>query len=175
MSVLHRLFPGCFLLLVSFFMTSLEAGQEDLKHNSLPSTYRFDEISIRITRQLGSPAFSIREIRLSAEGGAILGRGGGTVRFSFTKQDLLNLVNELYQLRFFELPSDYTAEYSIVQNEDGILSTMISSMEDEPSTSVCIFIKEYKKCVTYSRKGPFELENLVQRVFTKADEWAGRK
>jgi hypothetical protein len=156
-------------------MTSLEAAQDDLKYNRPPSTYRFDDISIRITRHPGSPAFSIREISLSAEGGAIIRDDSATVRLPFAKQNMLNIVNELYQIRFFEMASDYTVEYSMVQNEDGILSTMISSMEDEPSTSVCIFIKEYKKCVIYSRKGPFELENLVQRVFTKADEWAGRK
>src|SRR5687768_4368976 len=132
MLTLHRLFPGCFLLLVSLFMTSLEAAQDDLEYNRPPSTYRFDDISIRITRHPGSPAFSIREISLSAEGGATIQHDSATVRLPFAKQDMLNIVNELYQIRFFETASDYTVEYSMVQNEDGILSTMISSMEDEP-------------------------------------------
>lgn len=155
-------------------MTSLEAGQDDLKQKAPPSTYRFDEVRVCITQHAGSPAFSNRRISLSAEGGIIL-RDGAIVQLPFTKQDLLNIVNGFYKIRFFELPSDYTARYSVVQKDNDILSTMIWRMEDEPSTSVCIFIKEYKKCVTYSQKGPLELETLVQRVISKADEWAGRK
>jgi hypothetical protein len=105
----------------------------------------------------------------------MLERDGTTARFPVANQDLLNLMNELYRMHFFELPSDYTAEYSVVQKEDGILATMISSMNDEPSTSVCVSIREYKKCVAYGRKGPLELENLVERVFSKANEGSGNR
>lgn len=105
----------------------------------------------------------------------LLERDGTITRFSYSKQDLLNLVNEFCKMRFFELRSEYTAEYSVVQKEDGHLATMISSMDDEPSTSVCVFIKEYKKCIIYSRKGPIELENLVHRIFSTVNEGSEKR
>lgn len=156
-------------------MTVSEAAGPDIKRQGPPSSYRLNDISVRLTLHPGSPAFSTRWINLSAEGAVLLERDGTTARFSYANQDLLNLVNELYKMHFFELPSEYTAEYSIVQKEDGHLATMISSMDDEPSTSVCVLIKEYKKCITYSRKGPLELENLVHRIFSKVNEWSGKR
>lgn len=124
-------------------MTASEGAESDIKRKGPPSSYRVNDISVRFTLHPGSPAFSIKRITLSADGGALLERDGKTVRFPFANPDLLNLLNELYKIRFFELPSDYIAEYSIVQKEDGLIGTMISSMADEPSTSVCVLIKEH--------------------------------
>lgn len=166
MSILQTLLPAFFLLSIS--MTTSDAGE--VKRKGPPSSYRLGDISVRFTLHPGSPAFSMKRLSLFAGRGEMLERDGTVVRFPLANQELLNLVNALYRMRFFELPSDYTAEYSVVQKEDGILATMISSMDDEPGTSVCVSIKEYKKCVAYGRKGPFELENLVERVFSKAND-----
>jgi len=172
---LNRLPFDCFILFFSFFITASAAGENNLRHKGPPSTYHLNEIRLRFTHHPGNPAFPIERISLSGGDGAIFERGGQSARFPIAKQDLLNVVNELYAIRFFELPSDYTAQYSVVEKENGLIGTMASSMDDQPSTSVCFSITNYKKCVIYSRKGPPELENMVQRVFSKANEWIEKK
>lgn len=172
MAISHRHPHVIVLFFISFFMPATEAAELDIKRQGQrpPSSYHINDTNIRVTLHPGSPAFSIKWINLSAKGGALLERDGATMQLSFAHPELLKLVNELYKMRFFELPSDYIAEYSIVQKDDGTLVTMISSTDDEPSTSVCIQIKEYKKCIIYGRKGPRELANLVDRIFTEVDK-----
>ena len=151
------------------------AGEGGLERKGPPSTYHLDEISIVLTLHPGSPAFSITRLSLSGSGSGLLERDGNSAQFPFAKKVLLTLVNELYKIRFFELPSDYTTQYSIVLNDDGIISTSISGMPDDVSTSVCFFVIGYKKCVTYSRQGPLELENMIRRVFAEALTWSSQR
>jgi hypothetical protein len=78
-------------------------------------------------------------------------------------------------MRFFELPEDYSTEYSVFLDDNHIIQTTALRLSDAQSTSVCFAVASYKKCVTYSHKGPLELENVFERVFSDADKLASKK
>ncbi|HNP26864.1 MAG TPA: hypothetical protein PKM20_08990, partial [Nitrosomonas sp.] len=78
-------------------------------------------------------------------------------------------LNELYAIRFFELPASYFVKRSIFLKKDGFISTQIRRMIDAPNTSICFTVVTYEKCVSYDADGPYELRSIEQRVFDEAE------
>ena len=151
------------------------AGERSLVPGGPPLAYRIDEVDLNLTRHRGNPALPIQRVRLSGAGNATLEHSGELVQISYSTRDLIALLNELYKIRFFELPSKYTTRYSVVLKEDGTVATSALRMTDAGSTSVCFAVSEYEKCVTYGRDGPRELENIVNRVFDDVAKQLGEK
>jgi hypothetical protein len=136
----------------------------------LPLSYKIEEARISLTRRPGNPSFPIQRLTLSGSGDATLERDGKSTLLSYPDKDLLSVLKEFYKIRFFDLPEDYSTEYSVFLDENRMIQTTALRLPDVESTSACLAIAGYKKCVTYSRKGPLELENLVQRIFAKVSE-----
>ncbi|SOD42589.1 hypothetical protein [Nitrosovibrio sp. Nv4] len=153
------------------------AADRTLGPNGPPLAYRIDEVTLRLTRHPGNSAFPIRRISISGTGSASLEHDGRLVQFPYATKDLMILLNELYKIRFFDLPVKYTTRYSIFLKEDGIVGTSALRMADAGSTSVCFAVAEYEKCVTYGRDGPLELENIAKRIFadTEGEGLAGER
>lgn len=151
------------------------AADRTLGPNGPPLAYRIDEVTLRLTHRPGNSAFPIRRISLSGNGSASLERDGQFVQFPYATKDLLVLLNELYRIRFFDLPAKYTARYSIFLKDDGTVGTSALRMTDAGSTSICFAVAEYEKCVTYGRDGPLELEHFAKQVFSDAEGLAGER
>lgn len=134
-----------------------------------PLAYRLDEVSIHLTRQPGH-GFPIRRVSLSGTGSATLERDKQNLPFRYESRELLALLNEFYRVRFFDLPTNYRARYSVFLKDDGTVGTEVLKMSDASSTSICFAVPSYEKCVTYSTEGPAELEKLAQRVFSEAEQ-----
>lgn len=145
------------------------AAKPSLETGKPPHTYRLDEVSLRLTRQPGNGAFPVRRVNLSGAGAATLERDGRKLPFHYAPKDLLALLNELYKIRFFDLPTNYRTRYSLFLKEDGSVGTSALRLSDESSTSVCIAVAAYEKCVTYGSEAPYELEHLAKRIFSEAD------
>ena len=161
-------FPGLFLdtallIFILSFTGIAMAGERSLVPGGPPVAYRIDEVHLHLTRHPGYAAPPIRQVRLSGTGNATLERGGELVQISCSTRDLVALLNELYKIRFFELPSKYITRYSIIVKDDGTVATSALRMTDAGSTSVCFAVTEYEKCVTYGRDGPRELDSGVLR------------
>jgi hypothetical protein len=101
---------------------------------------------------------------LSGNGGATLKRHGRLVQFPYPRDDFLNLLNELYRIRFFDLPETYITRYSIFLKDDGTVAMSALRMPDMPSTKVCVVIDQYEKCVTFGRDGPLELKSITKKL-----------
>lgn len=151
------------------------AADRTLGPNGPPLAYRIDEVTLRLTRHPGNFAFPIRRVSLSGTGSASLESDGQSVQFPYATKDLLVLLNELYRIRFFDLPEKYTTRYSIFLKDDGIVGTSALRMTDAGSTSICFLVAEYEKCVIYGRDGPFELENIAKRIFADTEGLAGER
>ena len=139
-----------------------------------PSTYRLDEVSVRLTRQPGH-GLPTRRISLSGTGDAALERDRQNLPFRYESRELLALLNELHRIRFFDLPTNYRARYSVFLRDDGTVGTEVLKMSDASSTSICFAVPSYEKCVTYSTEGPAELEKLAQRIFSEAEQLVSPK
>jgi hypothetical protein len=158
-----------FLSLALFFTNDSIAMDASLKAGP-PLSYKIEQVRVSLTRRPGSPSFPILRLIFSGSGNAILERDGGSVPLSYSHNDLLDVLNELYKIRFFELPENYTTEYSVFLDNNDTVQTTALRLSDFESTTVCFAVPNYKKCVTYSHKGPVELEDLVKRLFSDADK-----
>jgi hypothetical protein len=129
-----------------------------------PSGYHIDNVSIRLVLHPGRGGKAIRSLSMSGNGDATVKRDGKLVQFSYPRDFFLNLLNEFYRIRFFDLPETYTTRYSIFLKDDGTVAMSALQMPDVPSTRVCVVIDEYEKCVTFGRDGPFELKSITKKL-----------
>lgn len=156
---------------------STAAEPPNLEAGGPPLAYRIDEVSVRLTRNSGNPALPVRRVILSGAGSAILERDGKEVQFPYGKKDLLAFLNALYKIRFFDLPTQYSPQYSVFMKDDETVGTAALRMPDSGSTNICFAVTGYEKCVTYGSgtRGPLELENIAKRIFSDADGWESER
>lgn len=162
----------CLLFLTGTNVLASENGKNQMMP---PLKYKLDEVNIHIIRNPVNPASSVREIKLSGTGNAILEQDGQTQEFKYPEKDLMALLDHLYNLRFFELPNDYRTKYSVFLKEDGTVNTAKLRLADMPSTSICFSTANYKKCVTFTIEGPGELKNVVQQTFDEVNRLINQK
>jgi hypothetical protein len=171
-------FPGFVLLAVSLAaMPAVDepaAGGRTLGPNGPPLSYRIDEVTIRLARKPDRTG-SIRSVSLSGNGSVTVERDGEPERLGYATSDLLKLLNEFYRIRFFDLPEKYTTRYSVFLKDGGIVGTSALRMADAASTLVCINIGEYRKCITFGRDGPLELESVTKQVFLSIESMGGKQ
>ena len=161
---------GCALIAISGFnWPESQAADRTLGQNGPPLNYHIDNVSIHLTRQ-PVRTDSIQSVSLSGNGNATIERGGNFARFAYPTGDLLNLLNEFYRIRFFDLPVKYTTRYFVFLKDDGTVAMSALRMSDAASTRLCVVIEEYEKCVTFGRDGPFELESLAKRILIDIDK-----
>jgi hypothetical protein len=173
-SLPHWIFPVRLLpVFILFFAGSASmAGERTLGPDGPPLAYPIQEINLHLTRQPGNAAFPVRQVSLSGKGSATFERGNELRQVPYSTSALVALLNELYRIRFFELPSQYTARYSVFLKDDGMIVTSALRMMDAGSTRICFAVTGYEKCVTYGRDGPNDLENIVNRVFDDLEKRA---
>ena len=161
----RSIFLGCVLIAISCATwRESQATGRTLGPDGPPLNYHIDNVSIHLTRQPRRAGF-IQSVSLFGNGSATVEHSDKLVRFSYPAGDLLNLLNEFYKIRFFDLPAKYTTRYSVFLKDDGTVGMSALRMSDATSTRLCIDIGEYEKCVTFGRDGPLELESIAKRVF----------
>jgi hypothetical protein len=136
----------------------------------LPQSYRLDDVSVHIARQPGRGVFPVRSVSLSGRGTATIEQDGKQRPFHFASKNMLALLNDLYKVRFFDLPTNYMARYSVILKDDGLIRTSQSRVLDASSTRVCFSVPTYEKCVTYGSEGHHDLEDITARVFAEAEK-----
>lgn len=137
-----------------------------------PPHYRLDEVRITLQHQPGRGPFPLQRLTLPGNGNATLERAGTRHSFQYGSGAMMRLLNELYRMRFFDLPEDCTARPSVFLKDDGTVATSTLKLADAPSTKVCFATGGYRKCVTYAQGNLAELDQIVQRVFTDSERLA---
>lgn len=142
----------------------LAAGVHGMEADGLPRTYRLDEVTLRVSLQAGNPAHPSRQFVLS--GAAASAPGGERVQKTphSSGATLVEALKELYRMRFFEMPSQYTTVHSVYLKDDGTVATTAQRMLDAQSTQVCVSIQSYEKCVRFGREAPIELRRFAERM-----------
>ncbi|SES66331.1 hypothetical protein SAMN05216412_101141 [Nitrosospira multiformis] len=151
------------------------AAERTLGPEGPPLTYPIQEVDLHLIRQAGNAAFPVQRISLSGKESATFERGDKLLQVFYPTSALVALLNELYRIRFFEFPSQYTPRYSVFLKDDGMIATSALRMMDTGSTRICFAVTGYEKCVTYGRDGPHDLENIVNRVFDDIEKQVKRK
>lgn len=138
-----------------------------------PLEYRLGEASVRLTREPGH-GFQVQRVNLSGTGDATLERDGRTLSFRYPDKAFLALLNELYKLNFFSLPTTgYLTRFSIFPKDNGLVGTQALRMVDATTTTLCFAVTDYEKCVSYRDECP--LEEIAKRIFSEADQLVKQK
>ena len=137
-----------------------------------PLSYRIDAVVIRMTLPPERQGDTPRQLQLSGTGSATLESQGQRRAFPHTPQAQVAVLDALYRMRFFNLPTQSAARYSVVLREDGMVLTQALRMVDAPTGRVCVSVAAYEKCVTFGTTEPSALAQLVERTFADAQQRA---
>ncbi|MDO7083607.1 hypothetical protein WNY51_15135 [Pseudocolwellia sp. AS88] len=141
--------------------------------DSFPLTYGLDTVTVTLTKHAGAKkGSSSQHIQFLGTGLSILEKEGKKVTFNYSHTKLIKLLNNLYSIHFFNLPTRYNIKYSVYLKEDGTVNTNALRMVDASSTTICFNIPSFEKCVTYSSDGPTELQELTKYLFSEAEQLA---
>lgn len=137
-----------------------------------PLSYRIETVVIRMTLPPERQADTPQQLHLSGTGSATLERQGQRQPFSHTPQAQVAVLDALYRLQFFSLPTHASTRFSVVLRDDGTVLTQAMRQTDAPTGRVCVSIAAYEKCVTFSTTEPSALGQLVERTFADAQQRA---
>ncbi len=132
-----------------------------------PLAYRLEEVGISVQRE-PAHGLPLQRVSVSGSGEGVRQWQGRQEAFRIDRDGLLDIVNALYRMRFFDLPEWLLPPRSVFIKDDGSIGTQAVRMHDATTTSLCFTLPAYKKCVAYEANPPAELEALVQRVLTDA-------
>lgn len=149
------------------------AMADDTRQNATPpANFKLRELTLSAERQPGNAAAKAQRASLSGAGKAMLEKDGASASRNLPPGELMPLVNELFALRFFDLPEDLNVQHSAVLKDDGTVMQRVLRLHDAANESLCFEAGGFRKCVRFSPKTRPELSALVRRVFEAAG--AGR-
>ena len=166
------LLPSVLLGVISLMITAFSATT-DAAVGKPPPEYRLADVRITVTRQPGNPSFNRRSISISGDGqceqtdtkpAASSKRCG-----SLDRKAVLELVNEFYRVRFFDLSDSYRVRYRVFVLDNGIVRRSVLRMVDTGSVQLCFEVSDYRKCITFILDVPKDIEGLAQRILSLAD------
>lgn len=140
---------------------------------ALPAQLQLSDLRISVARTMAHGLPPIR-LELSGNGQARFERQGHTAGFAFSQQQLLTAANELLALHFFSLPDKLPAVARLVIRPDGSVGRLMLPLTDTASTQVCLALPEGRKCVSYGRDAPAELESWVRAHLSEAAQRASK-
>jgi hypothetical protein len=173
----HRALLGGLLAgLIGATATRAMAEEGKVGPNVMPYNFRVDELSIRLSRQTANTAYSPWEIHLSGTDGGSLTYDGKLRSFPYSANKIVALLNALYEIHFFDLPSEYASQPRARLNDDGGVSLDKILWTDEGSNRLCVKVASYEKCVRYGgNEMPPELDRIFQGIFADAPHLAGER
>ncbi len=90
--------------------------------------------------------------------------------FAFSNAQMLEALQSLYTLRFFDLPSDLHTRRSVKMADDGTVRTSVTRLMDTGGSRVCFRTGEYEKCVAYGLDAPAPLTQWVEEIRATATQ-----
>lgn len=164
--------PLALLLAVVLALQPLAAMSADSTPSSSwpPRAYRLDAVELRLQRLPGHG--QPKQALVVAGGGSAAldsGRAPSRQLFKLQPDEVMALLQGLYRLRFFDLPTALGPRLSVFLLPDGTVGTQVARLMDVTTTTVCATLAGNEKCVRYTEgDGPPELEAWVEAAFVDA-------
>jgi hypothetical protein len=153
---------------IFFLANDVTAAAPTFGPTGPPLSYPLEQVGLSMTRRPGNASLPVEKIELKGSGTGTIALGTSMRKFAFQSRELLPLLNALYGIRFFDLPSDATTRYSVFIKADGSLGTSFVRMFDASSTELCFSLSApaapYLKCVAFSDDGLVELRKVGSDV-----------
>lgn len=133
-----------------------------------PLHYQLAQVGISILQQTGHGIPGAYEITIDGDGNGsyVLNRAGEITKTGvlIAKENLIELLNDFYQIHFFELADTYAVKKQVILQENAMLATVARKMADVSSQRLCIELADYKKCVTIVDNQPVEAARLIKKI-----------
>ncbi|MDD5037075.1 MAG: hypothetical protein PHE55_20300 [Methylococcaceae bacterium] len=160
--------------LLGILASAAVAGNPQPDSTAMPRAFEVSQLSIRLSRQAGNAVYQPWEVRLSGGGGEILSHDGKQWSLPYAAKDVVALLNALYEIRFFDLPAQYSTQDVAQLLDDGSVRMIQKFTSSSGGNSVCVNIASFEKCVHYGLQAPVELDRIFQRVFADAQRQVGQ-
>ncbi len=141
---------------------------------AMPQAFAAGELSIRLSRQAGNAAYKPWEVQLSGAGGGTLSHDGKQWALAYAPKDVVALLNALFEIHFFDLPTQYSTQGVAQLLDDGSVRLIEKSTSNARSNSVCVRIAAFERCVRFGSRAPLELDRIFQRIFADAQRAANQ-
>lgn len=139
----------------------------------MPRSFHANDLEIVLSHQEGNAAYRPRELTITGSGDATFTQDGKTWPLQRTQADALGLLNELYEMRFFDLPDYYGKSDHAVAGSDGMVRLLQKTTSSAGGKMVCVRIAEFQKCVRFGPvAGPVELDRILMRTLDAAEQQA---
>ena len=171
-AALQGLLPGLLFGLIAITGAAPLAAEALPKADAMPQTFGIDALSIRLSRQVSNAPW---QVQLSGVDGGSLTQGGKQRPFPYSAKDLVVLLNALYEVHFFDMPSRYAAHAAAQLGADGTVSMAGVDSSNATGNGVCVSVASFEKCVRWGNRAPVELERIAQRAFAEAQHLAAER
>lgn len=136
-----------------------------LANPDLPSTYPLKNVIISILHQTSHSIPGGYQVTLSGDGNSFYSRNGEHQQpLAVDKNILLELVNDFYQIHFFELADTYSVKKQVILKDDSTVASIAMKLLDTTNHKVCIQLADYQKCITVINYQPTEAAQLVKKI-----------
>ncbi|MGS0756080.1 hypothetical protein ACVBEH_16370 [Roseateles sp. GG27B] len=132
---------GLLLGLIAITGSAPLAAEPLSKGTVMPQTFRIDDLSIRLSRQVGNVPW---QLQLSGVDGGSLVQAGKQRPFPYSAKDLVELLNALYEVHFFEMPSRYAPHTAAQLMADGMVSMVGVDSTNSTGTGVCVGVASFE-------------------------------
>lgn len=132
---------------------------------SPPSSYQIDQVNISLSHQTGHRLPGSYQINISGTLDAMkVVDQNLKEEVKLSESVFIELLNEFYQIHFFEFNDTYTVQTSVALLDEGKIETFKRKTMDMDSQRMCLSITDYKKCVTIMGSQPSDLKELVKKI-----------
>ena len=98
--------------------------------------------------------------------------GGTQLPFPYSAEHLVGLLNALYEVHFFDMPSRYAAHAAAQLAADGTVSMAGVDSANAAGNGVCVRMASLEACVRWGNRAPVALDRIAQRAFGEAQRLA---
>jgi len=137
-------------------------------HDAPPLQYPLSQVTITLQEKPGPVGSTGYQIRIN-------GDGKGTyqpykaiqppsTQITLSKEQLIALINDFYQIHFFDLTNNYMVTKKVTLKGDATLVTIGAKMNDASTKQLCIQLSDYQKCVDIVADHPKEANVLYEKI-----------
>jgi len=129
-----------------------------------PLQYPLDQVAISILHHTSHGIPGGFEIAIQGGGNGFYLQNAVKTELQISSNTLIDLLNDFYRIRFFDLADTYRVQEQVVLGDNGQVATRHITTNDASSNKLCVQLADYQKCVTIVNDQPAEAAQLVAKI-----------
>jgi hypothetical protein len=136
-------------------------------HASPPLQYPLAQVIITLQEKPG-PGSTGYQIRINGDGKGTYQPNKAipqeSAQLNLSKEQLVALINDFYQIHFFDLSNNYMVTKQVTLKGNTTLVTIGAKMNDVATKQLCIQLSDYQKCFDIVADRPKEANGLYEKI-----------